>query len=137
MPAPPPSTTARSFKAQGAFSAASAYSVGGNGTLQLGGFDTGMAALDNRGGVAFGGSGGTTLAVAGHYVSHHGTLVVNTVLGNDSSKTDLLKIGGDTSGATSVKVINRGGSGAQTVNGIKLIDVSGQSNGTSDCLATM
>ena len=52
------------------------------------------------------------------------------MLGNDSSKTDLLKIGGDTSGATSVKVINRGGSGAQTVNGIKLIDVSGQSNGT-------
>ena len=98
-------------------------------TLRLGGFDTGMAAFDHAGLVAFGGSGGTTLSVAGNYVGHDGTLVVNTVLGDDHSKTDLLKIAGDTSGATNVQVINLGGAGAPTVNGIKLVDVSGQSNG--------
>ena len=70
-----------------------------------------------------------TLSVAGNYVGHDGTLVVNTVLGDDHSKTDLLKIAGDTSGATNVQVINLGGAGAPTVNGIKLVDVSGQSNG--------
>ena len=52
-------------------------------TLRLGGFDTGMAAFDHAGLVAFGGSGGTTLSVAGNYVGHDGTLVVNTVLGDD------------------------------------------------------
>ena len=97
--------------------------------MRLGGFDTGMAAFDHAGLVAFGGSGGTTLSVAGNYVGHDGTLVVNTVLGDDHSKTDLLKIAGDTSGATNVQVINLGGAGAPTVNGIKLVDVSGQSNG--------
>ena len=74
--------------------------------MRLGGFDTGMAAFDHAGLVAFGGSGGTTLSVAGNYVGHDGTLVVNTVLGDDHSKTDLLKIAGDTSGATNVQVIN-------------------------------
>src|SRR3546814_11020640 len=37
---------------------------------------------------------------------------------------------GATSGDTQVSVINRGGLGAQTIEGIKIVDVAGASNGT-------
>ena len=69
------------------------------------------------------------LAVAGDYTGNGGTFVINTVLGDDSSKTDLLQVSGDTLGATNVKVINQGGAGAATVHGIKLTDISGKPNG--------
>ena len=115
--------------AQGAFGTASTYGVDKTGTLQLGGFNTGMAALDNAGSVEFGGRGGAKLAVAGDYTGNGGTFVINTVLGDDSSKTDLLQVSGDTLGATNVKVINQGGAGAATVHGIKLTDISGKPNG--------
>ena len=82
--------------AQGAFGTASTYGVDKTGTLQLGGF-TGMAALDNAGSVEFG-RGGAKLAVAGDYTGNGGTFVINTVLGDDSSKTDLLQVSGDTPG---------------------------------------
>lgn len=39
-------------------------------------------------------------------------------------------VGGGTSGSTQVVVTNRGGLGAQTVEGVKIIDVTGASNGT-------
>jgi len=108
--------------AQGAFSAASAYSVGNGGALDLGGFSTGMASLANGGTVAFGGTGGTVLTVAGDYTGNGGTLAMNTVLAGDNSQTDLLKVGGNTTGSTTININNRGGLGAQTVNGIKIID---------------
>ncbi|PTB85835.1 autotransporter outer membrane beta-barrel domain-containing protein, partial [Pseudidiomarina aestuarii] len=71
-----------------------------------------------------------TLTIAGNYVGHDGTLEIETVLGGDDSETDLLVITGDTSGNTFVKVINLGGSGGQTTEGIKIVDVGGASNGT-------
>jgi len=120
--------------AAGAFSSASAYAVANNALIDLGGYDTDMAGLSNSGTVNFGGSGGTTLNVAGNYVGNGGTLVINSVLGGDGSTTDLLKVGGDTSGNTNLKVINRDGLGAQTVNGIEVVDVGGQSNGTFSLL---
>jgi fibronectin-binding autotransporter adhesin len=55
---------------------------------------------------------------------------VNTVLGNDSSATGRLVVKGDTSGSSTVRVTNVGGAGAPTVEGIKIIDVQGASNGT-------
>jgi len=116
--------------AQGAFSVASAYSVDSAGTLDLGGFSTGMASLANGGTVAFGGTGGTVLTVAGDYTGNGGTLAMNTVLAGDNSQTDLLEVGGSTAGSTTININNRGGLGAQTVNGIKIIDVVGASNGT-------
>lgn len=114
-----------------AFSAASAYSVANNALLDLGGFSTAVASLSNSGTVHFGGAGGTVLSVSGDYTGG-GTLVFNTVLGDDSSKTDQLKVDGDTSGTTTVMVVNRDGLGAQTKEGIKIIDVAGQSNGIFD-----
>ncbi len=47
-----------------------------------------------------------------------------------ASATDLVQIGGNTSGGTDVVVTNIGGTGAPTVEGIKVIDVAGTSNGT-------
>ena len=84
----------------------------------------------NSGTIAPGSDDIGTLAIQGDYVSNNGTLQINAALGNDTSATSLLTISGATSGATQLNVINRGGMGAQTTQGIKIIDVKGISNGT-------
>jgi outer membrane autotransporter protein len=57
------------------------------------------------------------------------TLEIEAVLGDDASPTDLLVVTGDTAGTTNVTVIDLGGSGAQTAEGIKIVDVGGVSAG--------
>ncbi|MGK9286653.1 autotransporter-associated beta strand repeat-containing protein [Sinorhizobium meliloti] len=84
---------------------------------------------NNAGTVAPGVSIGT-LTVAGNYAGSSGVLEIETELGGDASPTDRLVVTGDTSGPTGVRVVNLGGGGAQTVEGIKIIDVGGASNGT-------
>ncbi|CAI3807598.1 hypothetical protein GLGCALEP_04740 [Pseudomonas sp. MM221] len=92
--------------------------------------DSSIDQLRNSGTVAFSdGEVGRTLTVHGDYVGDNGTLVFNSVLGDDGSLTDKLIVEGDTSGSTSVKVNNLGGSGAKTLNGIELITVGGNSDG--------
>ena len=71
-----------------------------------------------------------TLTAAGNYTGNGGTLEMETVLGGDASPTDRLVVTGNTAGSTTVRLLNRGGPGAQTVEGIKIIDVGGASNGT-------
>ncbi|UWF60671.1 autotransporter outer membrane beta-barrel domain-containing protein [Brucella sp. 2716] len=117
--------------APGGFSRASSrYEVGTDGTLDLGGLDTILAALYNAGTINMNnGAPGTTLTITGDYVGNGGTIVFNTVLGGDDSKTDKLMVGGDTGGHTNVQVVNVGGLGAQTVKGIQIITVGGQSGG--------
>ncbi|WP_421533806.1 autotransporter outer membrane beta-barrel domain-containing protein [Ochrobactrum quorumnocens] len=115
--------------AAGALSSASAYQTAQTGTLDLGGFSTNIASLNNQGNVNFGGSGGATLHVAGNYTGG-GAITINSVLGGDTSKTDLLEVDGDTSGTTRLNIHNEGDEGAQTVNGIKVVDVGGSSNGS-------
>lgn len=61
-----------------------------------------------------------------------GTLVFNTLLGDDHSATDQLVITGNAEGHANVRVNNAGGQGAQTVNGIRLISVGGDSNAHFD-----
>ena len=73
---------------------------------------------------------GQTLTVTGNYAGNNGTLNINTNLGNDSSATDKLVVNGDTSGSSTIKVTNAGGSGAQTVEGIQVVQVDGNSAGT-------
>ena len=68
-----------------------------------------------------------TLTIQGDYQSNNGTLILNTHLGSDNSATDKLTINGNASGNTLVKINNIGGTGAQTENGIKIIDIQGQS----------
>jgi fibronectin-binding autotransporter adhesin len=71
-----------------------------------------------------------TLTVAGNYTGTGGTLEIETVLGDDASPSDRLVVTGDTAGTTDVRVVNLGGGGAQTAEGIKIIDVGGASNGS-------
>lgn len=71
-----------------------------------------------------------TLNIQGDYNSNNGNIILNTVLGDDTSLTDKLIINGNASGTTRLKINNIGGLGAQTINGIKVIDIQGQS--TSD-----
>ncbi|MDA9465120.1 autotransporter family protein [Bradyrhizobium sp. CCBAU 53415] len=114
----------------GAFSAASAYVASAGGTFDLNGFNQTMASLSNAGIVRTGGAGATTLTVAGNYIGNGGTLVLNAVLGGDSSATDRMVVQGATSGTSTLRITNVGGAGAETVEGIKVIDVAGASNGS-------
>ncbi|EBX9477648.1 fibronectin-binding autotransporter adhesin ShdA [Salmonella enterica subsp. enterica serovar Abony] len=88
--------------------------------------------LINMGTIASGSSSstpGNTLYVDGNYTGNGGLLYLNTVLGDDDSATDKLVITGDASGTTDL-YINGIGDGAQTTNGIEVVDVGGVS--TSD-----
>jgi outer membrane autotransporter protein len=118
--------------AANAFSTASKYSVMANSGLNLGGFNTTVASLDNNGVVIFGGYGtaGTKLTVAGDYSGQNGLVAMHTALGDDNSTTDKLVVNGDTMGNATLQVLNDGGVGAQTVQGIEVVSVAGQSGAT-------
>lgn len=75
-----------------------------------------------------------TKTIDGNYIGQGGTVVLNTQLGGDDSPTDRLDIRGNTSGQSNVKVNNRDGLGAQTVKGIPVITVGGQSDGQFDLI---
>ncbi|WP_338821634.1 autotransporter outer membrane beta-barrel domain-containing protein [Bradyrhizobium septentrionale] len=113
-----------------AFSSVSAVTAGAGTTIDLNGFSQVVGGFSNAGTLRFGTTPATTLTVAGNYVGNGGTLLFNTVLGGDNSATDRLFVLGSTSGTSTVKVANFGGGGVQTVDGIRLIDVAGASNGT-------
>ncbi|WP_074442127.1 fibronectin-binding autotransporter adhesin ShdA [Salmonella enterica] len=88
--------------------------------------------LINMGTIASGSTSstpGNMLYVDGNYTGNGGSLYLNTVLGDDDSATDKLVITGDASGTTDL-YINGIGDGAQTTNGIEVVDVGGVS--TSD-----
>ncbi|WP_145525593.1 autotransporter outer membrane beta-barrel domain-containing protein [Yersinia rohdei] len=70
-----------------------------------------------------------TFTIDGNYTGNNGTVVFNTVLAGDSSTTDRLMITGNTAGQSYVTVNNIGGNGARTAEGIKIIDVGGNSAG--------
>ncbi|EAU0370678.1 autotransporter outer membrane beta-barrel domain-containing protein [Salmonella enterica] len=70
-----------------------------------------------------------TLTIAGNYTGNDGHLYLNTQLGDDSSPTDKLIVTGNTAGSTTLHITNVNGLGAQTVNGIEVIEVGGQSDG--------
>jgi len=99
--------------------------IDGTGTNAISGsvFNAGLISLA-------GGGAGDVLSIGGNYTGNNGTIRIDTVLGGDSSATDLVQIGGNTSGSTHVVVTNIGGTGAPTVEGIKVIDVAGTSNAT-------
>ncbi|QWK81199.1 autotransporter outer membrane beta-barrel domain-containing protein [Ochrobactrum sp. BTU1] len=73
---------------------------------------------------------GDTAVIDGNYVGNGGLVSFDTVLGDDASTTDLLVVSGDTGGTTSVGVNNVDGKGAQTNEGIRIIQVDGASNGS-------
>jgi autotransporter family porin len=71
-----------------------------------------------------------TLTISDDFIGNGGKLVFNTVLFDDTSETDKLIVEGNTSGHTGVEVNNIGGTGAQTVEGIEIVSVGGNSDGT-------
>ncbi|KNC94184.1 autotransporter outer membrane beta-barrel domain-containing protein [Trabulsiella odontotermitis] len=70
-----------------------------------------------------------TLTVNNDFVGNGGTVRFNTVLFDDTSETDLMHVLGNTSGNAKVAVENIGGTGSQTIEGIKIIQVDGTSDG--------
>jgi fibronectin-binding autotransporter adhesin len=102
-----------------------AMTVLAGGTLQ----GTGTVCDTSNAGIVAPGNSIGTLTVAGNYTGNGGTLQIETVLGGDASPTDRLVVTGSTAGSTNVRVTNLGGTGAQTVEGIKIVDVGGASNG--------
>ncbi|MBR1213918.1 autotransporter outer membrane beta-barrel domain-containing protein [Bradyrhizobium sp. JYMT SZCCT0180] len=107
-----------------------ATSVLAGGTLQ----GTGSVCDTVNAGIVAPGNSIGTLTVVGNYTGNGGTLQIETVLGGDASPTDRLVVTGNTAGNTNVRVINLGGTGAQTVEGIKIVDVAGASNGVFSLL---
>jgi len=93
---------------------------------------TGQVGATTNSGIIAPGYGGAmgTLTIQGDYVSNGGRLEIEAALGGDSSPTSRLVVNGTTSGITHVAVINRGGVGGPTVEGIKIVDVTGASNGS-------
>lgn len=71
-----------------------------------------------------------TLTINEDFTGNGGKLVFNTVLNDDASETNKLTVLGNTAGNAFVAVNNIGGTGAQTVEGIEIIEVAGNSDGT-------
>lgn len=118
-----------------AFSTNSIYDIAQGGILDLAGYRQTTGDITNAGTIKFHtgeiarGNTHNLLTIEGNYHSDGGEIVYNTLLGDDGSATDQLVVNGDTSGTGYIRVINAGGGGAQTLNGIKIIDVLGQSDG--------
>ncbi|MQX96291.1 autotransporter outer membrane beta-barrel domain-containing protein, partial [Sinorhizobium medicae] len=74
---------------------------------------------------------GDRLTVGGNYTGLDNALRVDTYLGDDSSPTDLVFVGGDTMGTMDLFVnsTDPAAPGAQTDKGIRVVDVGGASNG--------
>lgn len=96
----------------------------GNGKYAISGdvFNSGTISLAS-------GQAGDVLSIVGDYhgsvAGGPGTIILDTVLGDDNSKTDFVHIAGTATGTTNVQIINRGGLGAETTSdGIELIHVN-------------
>lgn len=121
--------SAGALQVAGYFSSTGTVFVEQAGTLKGNGSIAGS--VNNSGVIDLTGeTAGNTLTINGDYASDNGQLWVNSELGDDQSTHDELSVKGNTSGNTLVTVNNMHGLGAQTVNGIELVDVQGQSEGT-------
>lgn len=96
---------------------------------RLEGIGTVGSTINQLGGTIAPGNSIGTLTINGNYVGNGGRLEIEAVLAGDASPSDRLVITGSTAGSTIVTVLNQGGGGAQTVEGIKIVDVGGASNG--------
>ena len=124
--------------AQNTFSANSAVTVAGGGTLDLNGFSQTVPGLANAGLVNMGaGAPPGTVLTTTSYAGTGGTMAINTVLGGDNSPSDQLVIsGGAASGNTIMHVTNVGGTGAETTgNGIQVVSAIGGATTASGAFA--
>ncbi|CAM3969784.1 Autotransporter outer membrane beta-barrel domain-containing protein [Rahnella bruchi] len=108
----------------------SSYEVAADGVIDLDGHNQSLGNVSNAGTINLSGQeAGTVMTINGNYAGNNGLLVFGTALGDDNSTTDRMNVTGDTSGTSRVAVNNLGGTGAQTLNGIELINVGGTSAG--------
>ena len=105
--------------------------VSANGQLQGGGTINGN--LTNAGNITPSISGNlTNLTINGNYVGQSGIFNTNVYAPNTSPTADQLIITGNTSGTTSIKVIDKGGLGNLTTgNGIQVVTVGGTTNASN------
>ncbi|HBY9529256.1 TPA: autotransporter outer membrane beta-barrel domain-containing protein [Klebsiella aerogenes] len=105
--------------------------VEGNATLRTSGVDTINGNMTNSGTLllsAADNSVGNNFTINGDYTGSAGSqIVMNSQLGEDSSPTDHLSITGSSYGQSGVSIANIGGLGAQTVNGMEIVSVGGNS----------
>lgn len=72
---------------------------------------------------------GNNYTIKGDYTGAAGsTIVMNSVVADDSSATDHLTITGSSFGQSGISINNIGGQGAQTVNGMEVVSVGGSSD---------
>lgn len=84
--------------------------------------------LTNSNTILLGGNtAGDTLTINGNYIGNQGSVILNAILESDLTVTDKLVINGDASGTTYLSVNNLGGAGAQVIEGIEVVYVSGNS----------
>ncbi|MGE8245058.1 MAG: autotransporter outer membrane beta-barrel domain-containing protein [Stenotrophomonas maltophilia] len=69
-----------------------------------------------------------TFTVGGDFIADGGELAMDVVLAGDDAASDRLHIRGDSEGHARLRVNQVGGNGAQTVDGIRLVQIDGQSN---------
>ncbi|QGB46528.1 autotransporter outer membrane beta-barrel domain-containing protein [Bordetella parapertussis] len=101
----------------------------------LGGTGRVLGAVANSGTVAPGNSIGT-LTIVGNYAGTGGQLEMEAQLGGDASPADRLVIdGGAATGRTDVVVINQGGLGGQTDQGIPLVVARNGATTTADAFS--
>jgi len=88
-----------------------------------------IASLSNGGTIRLAdGGAGDRFTINGNYIGNNGLITIDTALGSDASPTDMLVIMGDASGSGRIEVKNVGGSGARTVEGIRIVDIAGASD---------
>lgn len=117
----------------GRFNGVTTADIGSDSTwLMTGDSTVGQLTLGAAGTIGL--SDGTTFntLTVDEFTGSGGTLLFNTVLGDDTSLTDTLVINGDANGQANVRVLNAGGAGAKTDRGIELIDIGGASNAQFD-----
>lgn len=100
-------------------------SGGGAGVYTITGNVTNAGLISSVDGVS-----GDQVRVTGLYTGTGGVVALDTTLGDDSSATDVLYLDGASAGSSYLRISNAGGTGAQTVEGIKIIEVGGASDGT-------
>jgi outer membrane autotransporter protein len=109
------------------FGSGSTVNVAQSALFNIAGVDQTIKTLNNTGTVQIANASASAapamLMVSGNYTGG-GTVILNTQFAGDDSLTDMLTIGGNATGSTLLELHQRPGStGAQTINGIKLVDV--------------
>ncbi|MDR0786509.1 MAG: autotransporter outer membrane beta-barrel domain-containing protein [Gemmatimonadota bacterium] len=116
--------------AVGTFSPNAVVTIASAGVLNLAGFTQTVPGVNNAGLIQLSATPtsipGTNLIINGDYLGEPGSRIMfNTVFGDDSSLTDKLVInGGNASGNTVLSFTNVGGAGAQTNNGILVVETT-------------